>query len=136
MAMTKAEKLRVEELEIALALRWPAHGSPLPMSQDEIEAAKVAVTPRDQSVQRGPRMVAIGWFHNSHNQTVSQGWTDRNYQSRSNITGDSASRINAPMFNTKQKALMAMRWELSRAMAKQLHAVDALIATPASQVSQ
>ena len=52
MAMTKAEKAKMEELETALALCWPAYPAPQPMTREEIEAAKVKLTPKDRSVYR------------------------------------------------------------------------------------
>src|SRR5690242_7351530 len=109
MPMTKAEKAKMEELETALALHWPAYAAPSPMTRDEIEAAKIKLTPRDQSIRKS-RDAALGWFWNSYGSgTVTQGWSDGMCHGRDNITGDMASQNMGQMYRTKAEAAMAMR---------------------------
>lgn len=128
MAMTKAEKARVEELETALALCWPPYPEPAPMTREEIEAAKVVLTPRDNSIYK-TRSAALGWFYNAYNGAVTQGWSDGMSHSRNNITGDSASQQMGRMYRTKAEAAMVMRLEMSRDFATKLAAVDRIIAS-------
>ncbi len=128
MAMSKAEKARMEELETALALCWPAYPAPAPMTREEIEAAKVEVTPRDTSVFRHRTRIALGWFHNAYAGRLDQGWSDGVHHSRNNVTGDSASQNMGQMYRTKAEAAMVMRLEMSRDFAKKLAAVDRIIA--------
>jgi hypothetical protein len=127
MAMTKAEKTRLEELETALALSWPAYPEPKPMTREEIEAAKVTVKPESNARGYGRTRIALGWFCNAYNGEVSQGWSDGMYHSRHNITGDSASQNIGRMYRTKQEAAMALRHEMSREFAKKLVAVDRIV---------
>jgi hypothetical protein len=126
MAMTKAEKAKMEELETALALCWPAYPAPQPMTREEIEAAKVKLTPT-RSVYR-ERSAALGWFYNAHSGDVTQGWSDGIAHSRDNVTGDHGSQNMGRMYRTKALAAMAMRLEMSRDFAKRLAAVDRIIA--------
>lgn len=126
MAMTKAEKARVEELETALALCWPPYSAPAPMIRGEIEAAKIKLIPSDRSVHR-ERNAALGWFYNSHNGSVTRGWSDGMYHGRDNITGDYGSQNMGRMYRTKAEAAMAMRLEMSRDFAEKLAAVDRII---------
>lgn len=128
MAMTKSEKARVEELETALAMHWPAYPMPAPMTRQEIEAELQPLTPRDQSVTRGSRVAALGWFYNKHTGLVSQGWSSGHLHNTHNITGDSASQGCGRMFRTHREAAMALRLEMSRDFAAKLAAVDRLIA--------
>lgn len=129
MAMTKAEKARVEELETALALCWPSYPMPAPMTREQIEAAKVTVTPKDSPMTRHRAQIAIGWFYSSYNGDLSQGWSDGMYHSRHNITGDSATQNMGQMYRTRREAAMALRIEMSRNFAKKLAAVDRIIAS-------
>lgn len=128
MAMTKAEKARVEELETALALCWPPYPAPEPMTREEIEAAKIKLTPRDASVYRNGREAALGWFYNAYAGLVTQGWSDGMSHSVNNTTGDYGSQRMGQMYRTRAEAAMAMRIEMSREFAKKLAAVDRVIA--------
>lgn len=127
MPMTKAEKARLEELEVALALCWPAYAEPSPMTRGEIEAAKVEVKPNDSPMNRHRTRIALGWFHNAYNSDLTQGWSDGMYHSRHSTTGDHASQHMGRMYRTKREAAMAMRLEMSRDFARKLAAVDRVI---------
>lgn len=126
MAMTKAEKARLEELETALALHWPAYATPVPMSRDEIAAAKVKLTPSDRSVYR-ERSAALGWFYNAYNGRITQGWSDGISHNSGNITGEYGSQNMGRMYRTEAEAAMAMRLEMSRDFARKLATVDRII---------
>lgn len=124
MAMTKAEKARVEELETALALHWPSYAEPRPMTREEIEATKVRVRPESDVRGYGRELVALGWFTNAHSGELSQGWSDGMYHNRHNITGDSASHNMGRMYRTRSEAAMSLRLEMSRLFAGKLAAID------------
>jgi hypothetical protein len=99
------------------------------MTRDEIEAAKVSLTPQDQSTRSyARRNAALGWFYNAHTCELSRGWSDGMSHSRHNITGDSGSQNMGCMYRTKGDAARALRHEISRDYAKRLAAVDRIIA--------
>lgn len=129
MAMTKAEKARVEELETLGAFRWPTEVEPSPMTREEIEAAKVEVLPADRSYSSRHRRVALGWFQNSYNGRVEKGWSDGIGHGRGNWTGDHGAQQMGRMYRTEADALVAMRWEMCRDMAKKLRKVDQQLET-------
>ena len=127
MAMNKAERARVEELEREAAFRWPTAPEPQPMTLEEIKAAFVEIAPRDQSV-RYRQAAALGWVHNAYSQTVEPAWSTGVSHGRGNHTGDGGSQGRGRIYRTRAEAALAMRWEMCRAFAAQLRAVDLLIA--------
>jgi hypothetical protein len=130
--MTKAEKARVEELETALALTWPSYTAPRPMTREEIEAAKVELSPKDRSVFR-VRHAALGWFYNAYSASITQGWSDGMSHGRDNVTGDHGSQGMGRIYRSKTDAAMALRIEMSRDFAKKLAAVDRIIREETAQ---
>lgn len=130
MAMTRAEKERLEELETALAMHWPSYLRPVPMSKDEINQNLVEIPRKDQSIQSHGthRKAAVGWFFNSYSMVVTKGWSDGYHINRNSSFGDEASRGEGEqMFKTKSEAAMAMRIEVTKDFARKLAAVDRMI---------
>lgn len=127
MAMTKAEKARVEAIEQELAFRWPMHPEPAPVSRDEIEANLVEVVPRDRSVYK-TRRVYLGWWFNAYGRRVEPAWSDGAIHGWGNHTGDGGSKGSGTIYRTKADAAIALRWAMCREFAKALYAVDKIIA--------
>lgn len=119
MAMTKAEKERMTELERALALSWPAFEEPKPMTLKEVkELQGYAFKP------------IPGWYFNAHSLRVTKGCTTAISH---NTDGDTPkSRDFGTQYRTELDAARAMRWAVCRRFAKDLHEVDQIIerATP------
>lgn len=131
MAMTKAEKARMEELETALAMHWPSYPEPAAMTDAEIKASLEDIPRRDQSVSAhgATKRAARGWFQNAYSAHVTSGWSDGYHCNRHSDYGDSASRVEGQkMYATRQAAAMAMRLEMTREFARKLAAVDRIIA--------
>lgn len=127
MAMTKAEKARMEELETALALCWPAYAEPQVMTAEEVRASTVVLPSRSESSMR-TRTGAIGWFFNAHTGEVTKGWSNGVSHCREGEYGDSsASQQHGRIYRTREQAAMAMRIEMSREFARKLAAVDRII---------
>lgn len=126
MALTKAEKERLERTEKALAMarsmRWPEYPMPHSMTGDEIRAALV-----NGGLKYGqPERVARGWFQNSHSKRVTYGCSNGVSH---NTEGDATSTQQAgQMFAAKIDALKAMRIEITERYADDLAKLDALIA--------
>lgn len=108
MAMNKAEKARMAELESALAAA--AIGAKLydelqPMTRDEIEGAKIVVRPKHSSCGR-TRQVALGYGFNDHigsfSSRVYPMWSDGYSHGRGNHTGDNASQNMGHMYRTER----------------------------------
>lgn len=131
MAMTKAEKARMEELETALAMHWPAYPDPAPLTLQAIKALGEDIPRKDQSVASyGPtKRAARGWFQNAYSVRITRGWSDGHHCNRDAEYGDGASRMDGnKMYATKQEAAMAMRLEMTREFARKLASVDRVIA--------
>lgn len=131
MAMTKAEKARMEELETALAMHWPAYPEPVAMTEAEMKVLAEDIPRQDQSISAyGPtRRAARGWFQNAYSVNVTRGWSDGSHCNRNSDYGDGASRMEGNrMYATKKAAAMAMRIEMTRDFAAKLAAVDRVIA--------
>ena len=128
MAMNKAEKARMEQLERELAFRWPTAAEPQPMTRSEIEASRVEVTSNDRSVHK-TRLVALGYCMNAYSGTVDKMWSDGHLHGRGNHTGDGASQHMGVMYRTPGEAALAMRWQMCRNFAAKLRTVDLLIQT-------
>lgn len=128
MAMTKAEKAEMENLraarDMARALSWPGYAMPFIMTQEEIDAAP-KVTMKGGGYP-GERQVSVGWFMNPHSRQVSKGWSSESTHCTS--MHPSGSQGSGKMYPTRLAALRAMRIELTEMVAKQLAAIDALIA--------
>lgn len=120
MAMTKAEKAKLEELETALALCWPGYPEPKPMTRDEIAAA-----PKVPIKSVFTRNAVAGFFINSHSLEISEGFSDG--MSHSRRGGQSWSQNMGQMYRSKREAAMALRYAISRDSAKRLAAVDRII---------
>lgn len=122
MAMTKAERERMEQLEKAVALarsmRWPEYGSPAPMTVEEKRANFV-----DGGMKYGtPQKVAFGYFQNSHSIRVTRGCSDGYHH---NIEGDAtSSQGGGVMYANEADAWKAMRVELTLRFAEVLARVD------------
>lgn len=134
MAMTKAEKERMERLErdiqLAKAMRWPDYGKPASMTKAEIDGAKAPGGLRFGTVQ----MVARGWFANAYDQgRVSYGCSDgTNHDS----TGDKTSTQGmGRMFASEADAWRHVRVEMTERFAATLARVDAELARCASEVT-
>jgi hypothetical protein len=136
MAMTKAERARMAELEAALAaatVSLPQYDPPEPMTRDEIEAAKVAVNPKRGGHYERSRMVALGWGFNDHISFGSAGrvypmWSDGFAHGRDNHTGDGGSQGMGMMFRTKREAAIALRLSLAKQFGTHLANIDRMIA--------
>jgi membrane carboxypeptidase/penicillin-binding protein len=130
MAMNKAEKAKMEQLQQAVALHWPAYPRPEPMTAEQIRAALEDIPRRDLSVPAQGTTVkaARGWFMNVYSSSITRGWTGVHSQNRQAETGDGGSRVNEPMWATRMEAAMALRIALSEKYAASLAAVDAVIA--------
>jgi hypothetical protein len=131
MAMTKAEKARVEELEKALrlarALRLPDYPKPASMTRDEITANLV---PGGEKYGRRQK-VAFGYFYNTHSVTVSRGCSDGMTHSWS---GDVTTTKNmGVMYSDEADAWRAVRHELTEKYARQLADIDARISALVAQ---
>jgi hypothetical protein len=130
MAMNKAEKARVAELEAALAaatINAPSYDEPNPMTREEIDAAKIVVTPRDRSYHTS-RRVALGYGFNDYGiGRVFPMWSDGHCHGRDNHTGDSASQNMGRMYRTKREAAIALRLALAKRCGEILAAADRLI---------
>lgn len=126
MAMTKAEKARLEELEIALALHWPPYAAPEPMTREEIRANRVAVEPADQSVS-WRHEVCRGWFCNAHTGEVYEGWSDGMSHNPRGWEVSLASQGMGRMYRTREDAAKALRLEMSQKFAAALARVDRII---------
>lgn len=132
MAMTKAEKARMAELEHALglarALRFPDYPVPTPMTREEIKASLVDGGTRYGKAQQ----VARGWFYNAYlggagdyANRVTYGCSDGIGHDRD---GDTTSSQNmGRMYRTRGEAVMAMRHELTTACAEVLAKVDRML---------
>lgn len=127
MAMTKAERAHLEVVETELAFRWPGAPEPSPMTRDEIVSGLVDVTPRDQSIGRGKRKVALGWVHNAYSMRVEPAWSNGINHGRGNHTGDGGSQGMGRLYRSKSEAALAMRWEMCREFARKLRSVDIII---------
>lgn len=128
MAMTKAERQEMDNLrearDMARALSWPNYATPAPMTPAEIAAAP-KVSMRNDGYP-GTKDVACGWFMNSYSRQVSKGWSAGNSHSTTMHPG--GSQGGGKMYATKFDALLAMRIEVTEMLARQLAAIDALIA--------
>lgn len=130
MAMTKAEKAQLEEMQTALSMHWPSYPSPAPMTREEIKEGLVDIPRRDRSIPAygDSRKAAIGWFYNAHSETVTRGWGDGFYINRDSHYGDAPSRSDGnPMFKTRKEAAMALRLDMTRKFARKLAAIDRVI---------
>jgi hypothetical protein len=122
MAMTKAERLRMETLDKALrlarALHWPTYAEPAPMTREEIEAAKV---PGGTKYGR-QQMVALGWFANSYSRHVERGCSNGVNHGHGDKT---SAQGMGQLFRTEADAWRFIRCELTREYAERLAAIDA-----------
>lgn len=123
MAMTKAEKAHLEELERQIALaKAVAHYDdtpPKPMTMDEIQANLVKGGKKWGDFQR----VARGWFCNSHSISVSYGCSTGHQHS---TTGDvTTSQYGGRMFRTEADAWRMIRHEKLREIAQTLAKIEA-----------
>lgn len=130
MAMNKAEKARMAELESALAAatidKLP-YDEPKPMTREEIEASLVEVTPRDTSVYK-TRRVALGYGFNEYARgRVYRMWSSGHSHGCGNHTGDSASQNMGKMYRTQREAAIALRLALTRRCGDILANADRLI---------
>lgn len=125
MAMTKAEKERMERLEhaaaMAMALRFPTDPCPQPMTKDAIKAL-LSATP----CGAGKQHVARGWFMNAYSIRVTYGCSDGVHHSHD---GDrTTSQHHGRMYRTKSEAWRALRHEKIFEVAKFLAQIDAEVA--------
>jgi hypothetical protein len=129
MAMTKAEKARMQELEHALrlsrAMRFPDYPVPQPMTREEIDAS---LAPGGFYLGR-QQMVARGWFYHAnvggyggYSNSVTYGCSNGMSHSRE---GDYTTSQNmGRMYRTKSEAFMALRHELTTKCAEILADID------------
>ena len=123
MAMTKAEKQRMEELEkevrLARALRWSTYAPPL-MIRPKSEASEIITgylvfgSRIDGRIYRAESALTEAW-----SSTVSHG----HGQSRSN----SASQGSRALYQTKRDALIGLRLEKEKDFAAMLADIDRAI---------
>lgn len=131
MAMTKAEKARMDELEAAVKLarsmRWPEYPEPATLTKSEIQDRREPGGERYGSRQ----MVARGWFGNSFDQgRVSYGCSDGNNHSPSGDTTDTQGV--GHMYPSEADAWRAIRHKMTFKFAKILARVDDEIARSSS----
>lgn len=127
MAMTKAEKLRMDNLERALrmarALRWPDYPMPQSMSRDDIEATKVRAT-KDRWGH--DVIVAFGYFPNPYSVRVTHGCSNGTSHNREgNITTTQGMGM---MYKTQLEAWQFIRHRLTEEFSEKLAKVDEAIA--------
>lgn len=110
--MTKAERDFVEHLRQRIALAWPPYAEPQPLRLQDVQGAG--------SVQ--------GWGFNSYIAHVTRAQSTADRHKRGD---DSNSWIRGaiPIYATKADAVRAMRWEISRRLASELMAIDAMLAS-------
>lgn len=122
MAMNKAEKARMTELETALALCWPPYAPPTPMTDAEIKTAPQV----DAGGAYGyKRTAAAGFFINSHSGTITAGFSCGTSHSRDGY--GSWGQEKGQMYRTKREAAMALRHKMTAIFAQKLAAIDAII---------
>lgn len=129
MAMTKAEKARMEELEEALALaralRWPEYPAPAPMTQAEINANLVEGGMKFGSKQ----MVARGYFphcYSNDRPAITYGCSDGyNHSTNRDVT---STQQCGSMFAAAVDAWRWIRVKKTEEFAKYLAHIDKLIA--------
>lgn len=108
MAMTKAEKARVEELETLLAFRWPTEAEPQRTVRAESSSDQVE-----------------GWDFNAYNGSVDRKWTTTvSHGAFYNGKPTGASQSGIALYATEDDALVALRWKMCREMAAKLRNVD------------
>lgn len=126
MAMTKAEKVIVEELEVSIsllrALAWPQYPSPALMTEADIRANLI-----EGGIKCGfHERVCRGWFANSYSQTVSYGCSNGVHHDRlGNTTSTQGMGL---MLWTEADAWKVIRHELTHEFAKKLARIDQQIA--------
>src|SRR3989442_598172 len=123
MAMNKAERAELDRLKTALALHWPAYLVPVPMTYDQILAAKTVDGPKRYGYG-SPEKIAVGWFYNAHTRRVTQGCSSGNSHNFDGL--GTTSQGMGRMFKTKAEAAMAMRIEVTAKFADELAAIDAM----------
>lgn len=133
MAMTKAEKERMAQLErnisLLKAMKWPDYSKPASMTKADIEANLVQGGKQYGSVQR----VARGWFSNSYDQgRVSYGCSNgTNHSSSGDIT---TTQGMGRMYASELEAWRAIRHEMTERFASVLARVDGEIARVSEQL--
>lgn len=126
MAMTKAEKERMANLEQAVkfarSMRWPDYGYPQAMTREQIDAAKV-----DGGIKWSiPEKVAFGYFANAYSLQVSHGCSNGISH---NPTGNTTTTQGmGRMYRSEREAWMAVRLHLTEKYAKTLAEVDEKLA--------
>lgn len=114
MAMTKAEKAYMENLERDLSFRWPTVPEPerMPLPSNGAD-------------------VVDGWDFNTHTGFVEQCWsTSINHGSWYNGERMKHGRRDGQrLYATRADALIALRWALCREFARKLRDVDVRLAT-------
>ena len=123
MSMTKKEQAQLAELQInlrdALALSWPQEPEPEPMSVEEIKAHC-----------DGYAKPATGWFMNdylgSHMGIIHniQHGCSNGHQHSTRSTTKTDSQHCGRMYRTRAEALLAMRWGITRKVARILGEID------------
>lgn len=130
MAMTKAEKARVENLELGIklakAMRWPDYNLPAPMTLAEIKANLVEGGKKYSHTTQG-QMVARGWFARRYDGgRVSYGCSDgHNHNSEGDVTTTQAM---GRMFANEVDAWRYLRLKLTEEYAVSLSRIDGHIA--------
>lgn len=115
MAMSKAEKARLEAALTAAALRW------------------TAPVERDVPIPTG-REVTEGWDFNTYSATVSQKWSTATAHGDGPAPSSgyrylaAASQGGRRLYSTKALALAALRFEVETKAAETLRSIDSLIA--------
>ena len=117
MAMTKAEKAKVEELKTELALRW---------TTDDV-SPDVPPPPAFGGYSQG-------WTFNAYNLEAYEAWSSSLHHGRGKAPKTEKERRNISatqrpieLYSTRERALRAMRRTIEREAAKKLRSVDALI---------
>lgn len=124
MAMTKAEKDRMANLErgikLARAMHWPRYSIPEPMTRDVILDARVPVGVRNI------RMACPGYFANPYTRKVTKGCSD-GYNH--NFDGDQPTTQGmGEMYRTEREAFIVLRMALTEMYATALASVDERLA--------
>lgn len=127
MAMNKGERTRMEELEAAVALHWPTGAEPKPMTVEDIKANLTHTVPKVVGGWRSGQKVCIGYYINSYNAKITRGCSNGIGHNRDGIDGTTTQNPGC-MYRTEQEAALALRWQLCRSYARELAALDKVIA--------
>lgn len=126
MVMNKSEKKAMEDALTCAALRWPTEAEPEPMTIAEIERCLIVLPLKggETSSRMMQREGALGWSMNSYTGYVEPAWANRLYHGRGHYASATASQGIGRMYSTKREAILAMRWEVCREVAKRLRDID------------